>query len=88
MLALAGRNGTRAVVLLMESWQDTGNDESPMARSLDAYDPHLYLNYAAPCEDAIASYGTNSIQHLQALRSWVDPTAVFTRRVPEMFRVL
>jgi hypothetical protein len=60
-LGLTGRKGTRAVTLLTEIWQKPEDDDhvyaavadlvtalEDKARSLNAYDPFLYLNHAAP----------------------------------------
>jgi hypothetical protein len=99
-LGLRDRKGTRAVILLTEAWQRPEDDEhvhaavaalvtalEDKARSLDAYDPYLYLNYAAPWQNPIASYGDDKVQSLQALRNRVDPAAVFTKRVPGGFKI-
>jgi len=87
-------------VLLTESWQNAEDDErvyaavaalvaalEDKARSLGAYDPYLYINYAAPWQNPIASYWGNIVQNLRTLWSRVDPTAVFTRRVPGGFKI-
>lgn len=99
-LGLTNRKGTRAVILLTESWQRQEDDEhvyaavaalvtalEDKARSLGAYDPYIYLNYAAPWQDPIASYGEDKVQGLRALRSRVDPMGVFTKRVPGGFKI-
>ncbi|KAF2829102.1 FAD-binding domain-containing protein [Ophiobolus disseminans] len=99
-LGLTDRNGTRAVILLTVCWQSLEDDEhvhaavatlvtalEDKARSLDAYDPFLYLNYAAPWQRPIASYGDDKVKTLQALRTRVDPKGVFTRRVPGGFKI-
>ena len=57
------------------------------ARNLEVYDPYLYLNYAAPWQDPIASYGNVSVQKLRALRDRIDPAAVFTKLVPGGFKI-
>lgn len=99
-LGLTGRKGTRAVILLTESWRRPEDDErihvavaglvkalEQKARNLEAYDPYLYLNYAAPWQDPIASYGNVSVQKLRALRDRIDPAAVFTKLVPGGFKI-
>jgi hypothetical protein len=100
-LGLTGRKGTRAVTLLTESWQKPEDDDhvhaavadlvtalEDKARSLNAYDPFLYLNHAAPWQNPIASYGEDRLRSLRAIRSRVDPTLVCTKRVPGGFKFL
>ncbi|KAI2610570.1 putative oxidoreductase [Hypoxylon sp. NC1633] len=99
-MGLADRKGTRVVCLMTQTWPNQVDDErvytataavvaaiEKAARALDAYDPYLYLNYAAPWQDPIASYGDASVRKLQKLRSRVDPQAVFTHLVPGGFKI-
>lgn len=99
-LGLTNRKGTRAVILLTGSWQRPEDDENVYAaaaalvtalenkaRSLDAYNPYLYLNYAAPWQNPIVSYGDEKVQSLQTLQTRVDLTAIFTKRVPGGFKI-
>ncbi|KAH7380562.1 putative oxidoreductase [Phaeosphaeria sp. MPI-PUGE-AT-0046c] len=99
-LGLTNREGTRAIILLTESWkrpEDDGRIHAAVAalldalenkaRSFEAYDPYLYLNYAALWQDPMLSYGDSNVQKLRALRDQVDPTAVFTKRVPGGFKI-
>ncbi|KAJ0123761.1 hypothetical protein J7T55_012230 [Diaporthe amygdali] len=99
-MGLADRKGARVVCLLSQAWSDeadnvraTAESEALVgaiekaARDLAAYDPYVYLNYAADWQDPILSYGGNSVQQLKDLRARVDPTGVFTRLVPGGFKV-
>jgi hypothetical protein len=99
-LGLADRNGSLAICLLSPSWPDQAQDEQiyaaacalidnieNKAKTLGVYDPYIYLNYAAPWQDVIASYGESSVCRLQKLRATVDPWEVFTRRVPGGFKI-
>ncbi|KAI1211125.1 putative oxidoreductase [Annulohypoxylon truncatum] len=99
-MGLADRTDTLVVCLLSQAWADEADDErvyaasaalvvalQEVARSLNAYDPFIYLNYAAPWQDPIASYGEESVQKLRELRARVDPTGVFTRLVPGGFKI-
>jgi hypothetical protein len=99
-LGMTNRKGTRAVVLLTAGWQREEDDAhvyasaaalvsavEEKARSLDAYDPYLYLNYAAHWQKPIASYGVDKVEGLRALRSRVDPASFFTKRVPGGFKI-
>lgn len=100
MFGLTGRNGTRAVCLFTQSWPNQEDDErvyaavaaliaaiEKAARALDAYDPFLYLNYVAPWQDPIASYGDANVQKLREVRARVDPEEVFTRLVRGGFKI-
>lgn len=98
MRGLADRTGSRIVCLLSQAWADQADDERVYAASaalvaaiedaaLDAYDPFLYLDYAAKWQDPIASYGHVSVQQLQELRAMVDPKGVFTKFVPGGFKI-
>jgi len=52
------------------------------AKKLGAYDPFVYLNYAAPWQEPIASYGPEAVDRLRQVRDRVDPKGVFTKQVP------
>ncbi|CEL03427.1 hypothetical protein ASPCAL04582 [Aspergillus calidoustus] len=47
------------------------------AKALDAYEPFLYLNYAAEWQDPIASYGGESVERLRSVSREVDPRGMF-----------
>ena len=99
-LGLANRNGSLGICLLSPSWPDQAQDAQiyaaarelmnnieNKAKSLGVFDPYIYLNYAAPWQDVIPSYGEESVCRLQKLRAEVDPWEVFTRRVPGGFKI-
>ncbi|KAK3689096.1 putative oxidoreductase [Podospora appendiculata] len=99
-LGLQGRAGTRVICLLSQAWADAADDAKvyaasaavireieAAARRLGAYDPFLYLNYGAPWQDPIRSYGRESVRKLQALRARVDPGGVFTDLVRGGFKI-
>ncbi|KAI1840800.1 hypothetical protein JX266_013007 [Neoarthrinium moseri] len=99
-LGLADWKESRIVCLLSQAWADQADDErvyaasaalitaiEDAARKLDAYDPFLYLNYAAKWQDPIASYGEASVQQLREVRGRVDPKGVFTKLVPGGFKI-
>lgn len=99
-LGLGDRNGTLVVVLLTQAWTDPADNErvyaasaalidalEEAARKLNAYDPFIYLPYAAKWQNPIPSYGKASVHNLQQLRARVDPTQVFTHLVPGGFKV-
>lgn len=99
-LGLADRTKTLVVCLLSPAWSNAEDDEkiyaaarelmediNRRAKSLEVYDPYIYMNYAAPWQDVISSYGKASVAQLQKLRSRVDPHLVFTRQVPGGFKI-
>lgn len=99
-MGLANRMGTRVVCLLSNAWADHADNErvyaasaallaaiEKAARSLNADDPYIYLDYAAEWQDPIASYGDASVRQLQELRARVDPKGVFTHLVPGGFKI-
>lgn len=57
------------------------------ARRQNAYDPWVYLNYAAPWQDPISSYGEESLKRLREVRKRVDPHGVFTHNAPGGFKI-
>ncbi|KAI3317205.1 putative oxidoreductase [Xylariaceae sp. AK1471] len=99
-LGLTNDNRTLGVFLISPSWTDAADDEKvyaaarsltadveAKAKTLGAYDPYIYLNYAAPWQDVIASYGAENVKRLQKLRNRVDPHEVFTKRVSGGFKI-
>ncbi|KAK8030083.1 oxidoreductase FAD-binding protein [Apiospora rasikravindrae] len=95
-LGLTGRDGAALLVALLDvRWSNAADDElvastakSTMdnigraARALGAYDPFIYLNYAMPDQDPIATYGKKNVERLRAVRGRVDPVGMFTKQVP------
>ncbi|KAL3451767.1 hypothetical protein BJX65DRAFT_266833 [Aspergillus insuetus] len=78
------------IAQLTASWDNEGDDETVEraaraliegierdAKELNAFNPFLYLNYAADWQDPIASYGEESVERLKKLSGEVDPRGVF-----------
>ncbi|KID72294.1 FAD-binding, type 2, partial [Metarhizium brunneum ARSEF 3297] len=99
-LGLADRSGRLAVCLLSPAWSRAGDDDKVYAaartlmeeincraRDLGAHDPYIYMNYAAPGQEVIASYGQASVAQLQHVRARVDPHGLFTHQVPGGFKI-
>ncbi|RYP21123.1 hypothetical protein DL765_002412 [Monosporascus sp. GIB2] len=100
-LGLATRKeSTLIVVHLTMSWSDATDDDAvdhaareliatieQDTRALDALDPYLYINYAAPWQRPIDSYGEASVERLRSVRRAYDPNRVFTDLVPGGFKV-
>lgn len=99
-LGLADRSGPLAVCLLSPAWSRADDDDKVYAaaralmdeidrraRDLGAHDPYIYINYAAPGQEVIASYGQASVVQLQHVRTRVDPHGLFTHQVPGGFKI-
>lgn len=97
---LSDRTESLVVTLLSVSWMDAKDDIAveeaarallerieTEARRLDAYDPFVYLNYAAPWQEPLLSYGKESVEKMERVRAQVDPKGVFTRYVPGGFKL-
>jgi hypothetical protein len=48
---------------------------------------YIYMNYASPWQDPIASYGAENKQRLKQVASVYDPTGVFQRLQPGYFKL-
>lgn len=48
---------------------------------------YIYMNYASPYQDVIASYGAASKQKLKQVSGFFDPTGVFQRLQPGYFKL-
>jgi hypothetical protein len=99
-MGLDDRDGTLVICLMTQTWANQAKDErvdketaalvdalEERVHALNAYDPFLYLNYAAPWHQPIASYDNASVRHLQDLRAQVDPSGVFTNLVSGGYKV-
>jgi hypothetical protein len=89
-MGLSDASGSLVIAQLTASWDDEGDDETVQeaahalikgiecdAKRLGAYEPFLYLNYAAEWQDPIASYGEESVERLRRVSREVDPRGVF-----------
>jgi hypothetical protein len=94
-LGLADRSGTLVIALLTATWADPKDDARVEAAALelmalveadakrrDVHDPFVYLNYAAPWQKAIESYGPENVGKLREIRQAMDPRGLFTHNVP------
>lgn len=99
-LGFAGNIQSLAVCLVSPDWTDPSQNEQIYAlardlldtieneaKKLHAYDPYIYLNYAAPWQNVVASYGPASVSRLQKLKAEVDPRNVFQRLVRGGFKI-
>ncbi|KAJ6439279.1 6-hydroxy-D-nicotine oxidase [Purpureocillium lavendulum] len=57
------------------------------AESISALVPWLYVNYADPTQDALESYGDESVEFMWHVARKYDPTGVFQRLVPGSFKL-
>jgi hypothetical protein len=100
-LGLTGEGGRSLVVCLVSpSWSDAAqnqqvydaaralmDDISARAKTLGVHDPYIYLNYAAPWQEVIASYGAESVSKLRLVRDKYDPKHIFTKYVRGGFKI-
>ncbi|KAI0016494.1 FAD binding domain-containing protein [Xylariomycetidae sp. FL0641] len=47
----------------------------------------LYMNYAAPTQDALGSYGADNVRFLREVAARYDPAAAFQTRIPGGFKI-
>jgi hypothetical protein len=99
-LGLSTASGSLIVTLLSVVWTSEADDAKveraaralftnieDEARKLGVYEPFVYLNYAAPWQDPIASYGSKNVEKLKKASHDVDPKAVFRFSVPGGFKI-
>ncbi|KAL7791990.1 hypothetical protein V8C37DRAFT_381238 [Trichoderma ceciliae] len=99
-LGLADRTKPLVITLLTAMWTDEADDTKvekaarkifaeveAKAKELGEYDAFVCVNYAAPWQDPIASYGKESVERLKKVRERVDPKGVFTHRVTGAFKL-
>ncbi|KAK0747388.1 hypothetical protein B0T21DRAFT_417872 [Apiosordaria backusii] len=100
-LGLGNRHGKPLVVVeLVMTWSNAEDDEAvdtaakalvetiqDRVGKLGALDPFLYINYAAPWQQPIASYGEKSVARLREVQRKYDPYGVFTNMVPGGFKL-
>lgn len=99
-LGLSNRSESLVVTVLSAAWTDEKDDAlieeaaralfdciEDEAKKLEAYDPFVYLNYAAPWQKPLFSYGEESVERMERVRTRVDPKWVFTRQVPGGFKL-
>ncbi|KAI5857352.1 putative oxidoreductase [Durotheca rogersii] len=99
-LGLETRSESLVVSLLTVTWADAADDArvtaaartlidniASDARRLGAYDPFVYLNYAAPWQKPVDSYGSKNVARLRKIQRAYDPTGFFTKNVPGGFKI-
>lgn len=99
-LGLDQASETLVVFLISAAWSDAAHDQQVYsaaailvenienkAKSLAAYAPFVYANYAAPWQDVIQSYGTENVRKLRRLRDKVDPQHFFTNKLKGGFKI-
>lgn len=91
-LGLDPSQGPLVVVMFYTSWDKADDDERVFRASKEALERvdtearrravfarYRYLNYAFPRQDAIGSYGRESIAQLRAVSAKYDPTGFFQK---------
>ena len=57
------------------------------AKEMGLYNDYIYMNYAAPDQKPIESYGKQNREFLEEVQKKYDPEGVFTRLVPGGFKL-
>ncbi|KAF7586372.1 hypothetical protein BBP40_009018 [Aspergillus hancockii] len=99
-MGLSSATGVLVVTLLSATWEDDADDAKAEeaarelfdniesdARDLCVYEPFVYLNYAAPWQNPLASYKSKSVARLQRVSQEVDPKGLFRLNVPGGFKL-
>ncbi|EEA23203.1 hypothetical protein TMatcc_002060 [Talaromyces marneffei ATCC 18224] len=100
-LGLTSREGKSLIIVnLRVTWINADDDArvdgemkqliATMEREvgyIGSLDPFVYLNYAAPWQKPISSYGQTSMQRLTRIRQEYDPRRVFTNIVSGGFKI-
>ncbi|VUC35568.1 unnamed protein product [Clonostachys rosea] len=94
-LGINPSDGPLMSVLILSFWQNSDDDDkiqSTFKNVLEAIDqdaaargtavPYKYMNYAAPFQDPIESYGEENKNKLQAASKKYDPKGLFQKCVP------
>ncbi|KIM95616.1 hypothetical protein OIDMADRAFT_171036 [Oidiodendron maius Zn] len=99
-LGLTGREGKFFIIINLRVTWDNADDDARVyseikqliatiereVGSLGSLDPFVYLNYAAPWQKPISSYGQASVERLTRIREEYDPQRVFTNTVSGGFK--
>ncbi|KAI1308545.1 hypothetical protein F5Y03DRAFT_393392 [Xylaria venustula] len=100
-LGLDGREGRALIIINFTAMWSNATDDDAVDKAtralitdiehdvseLDALDPFVYVNYAAPWQLPMESYGEASIARLRRVRRTYDPKQVFTHLVPGGFKI-
>ncbi|KAJ4338024.1 hypothetical protein N0V95_008175, partial [Ascochyta clinopodiicola] len=99
-LGLSAANGPLTNGLIALKWSNPADDSRlnkfaaavkdravATARAKGKDVPYLYMNYASPWQDPVASYGATNKARLQRISKKYDPTGVFERLQPGYFKL-
>lgn len=99
-MGLGPDDGDLVVCLLMVQWSNAADDEvleRTGRRLLDELyadttrfgvaNKYVFLNYAAPHQDPIASYGEGNVMRMREASRKYDPEGVFQKHVPGGFKI-
>lgn len=99
-LGLDPKNGPVYICNLAMMWADKADEArirsftneleqrlTAQAKAKDLENDFIYMNYAWPHQDVIASYGPSSQQRLKSIAAKYDPTGVFQKLQPGYFKL-
>ncbi|KAI0415296.1 hypothetical protein F5X98DRAFT_376892 [Xylaria grammica] len=92
-LGLTGEGGRPLVVcLILPLWPDANQNEqvysAVRAKALRVHDPYIYLDYAAPWQEAISNDSTVGVARLRHVRDTYDPNRAFKKQFAGGFKIL
>ena len=67
--------------------QQLFDDAVAKAKSMGVWNEFIYLNYAAPWQKPITSYGQANKNFLQSVSKEYDPNSLFQKAVPGGFKL-
>lgn len=72
---------------MAEAFKDWVDQVQEAMTSVKAHNEFTYLNYAAPAQNPLASYGDVNVQFLKNVATKYDPEGVFQRLMPGGFKI-
>ncbi|GAW18718.1 hypothetical protein ANO14919_081990 [Xylariales sp. No.14919] len=80
------------VCLILPLWPDATQNEqvyyAVRAEALRVHDPYIYLDYAAPWQEAISNDSTESVAKLRHVRDKYDPNRVLKKQFAGGFKII
>lgn len=99
-LGLDRTEDDRLLYCLTVAWENEADDDvvyggmkdlldlaAEDAKAHDVFDEYIFLNYATPWQDPIASYGRDNVEAMQATSKRYDPGQIFQKAVPGGFKL-
>jgi hypothetical protein len=72
------------VYVMSQTWQNSVQDYT---NKIGAGSPFEFVNYAAPFQDPMSGYGSNSLEFMRGVSRKYDSGSVFQQLVPGGFKL-